>query len=531
MACGASSRFHKLSTKMRRFLILPGVLLVGLAACVRNQTEYVVITTTPEAPVTAQGVDVIPTELPPVILPDASPTPDPTRPMQVAAARREYVVQPGDTLSGIASSQGITLPALMAVNTLIDPNVLSVGQVIQLPAPPDEQSSDFKIIPDSRLVRAPGSAAFDVAAFIGQQPGYIRRATDIVNGEVLTATRIVERVALEYSVDARLLLALLEYKGQWLSLPDLPGEAQTYPLGAQASPLGFDRNGLYRQLTWGANELNRGYYGWKYGRLTTIEFGDGERLSFAPGLNAGTVGLQYMLGLYNTYSAWEQQIEPEGFYRVYTAYFGDPFVNAVDPVVPAGVQQPEFALPFSSGEVWFFTGGPHGGWGSGSAWAAIDFAPPDDITQVSSSCYLSQYWATAIAPGVIARTDEGTVVLDLDGDGDESTGWSVLYLHIAEQDRISEGTQVATGDRIGRPSCEGGFSNGTHIHIGRRYNGEWIPADCSGCPPELDVPVFTMSGWRVSELEGQEYQGYIISGNERRVAEQGRLTIENLISW
>jgi hypothetical protein len=125
----------------------------------------------------------------------------------------------------------------------------------------------------------------------------------------------------------------------------------------------------------------------------------------------------------------------------------------------------------------------------------------------------------------------GVVVLDLDGDGSETTGWSILYLHIAAQDRIGAHTVVEAGDRIGRPSCEGGFSNGTHMHIARRYNGEWLPADCSACPPDQTKPSFTMSGWSVVGLTGQEYQGYLVNGGDRRVADQGRLTPDNRISW
>jgi len=132
---------------------------------------------------------------------------------------------------------------------------------------------------------------------------------------------------------------------------------------------------------------------------------------------------------------------------------------------------------------------------------------------------------------VIARTDEGTVILDLDGDGDESTGWTILYLHMAAQDRIAEGVAVSTGDRIGRPSCEGGFSNGTHMHIARRYNGEWIPAYCENCPPGQPRPPFVLDGWTVVGLVGQEYQGYMMKGNDRRIAEQGRLITENRVSW
>jgi len=40
---------------------------------------------------------------------------------------------------------------------------------------------------------------------------------------------------------------------------------------------------------------------------------------------------------------------------------------------------------------------------------------------------------------------------------------------------------------IGHPSCEGGPASGTHLHIARKYNGEWIGA--AGPLP------FKMDGW------------------------------------
>lgn len=517
---------------MRKFL--PGLILILLAAsaCFRSQPDVVVVTSTPEQQAIATDIPfVAPTTQPLLVTPLSNPTADPTRQIAVALASREYVVQPGDTMSAIAAAHNVTLGALASVNPGINLDIISVGQVIKLPEPPSQQTSTFKIIPDSRLVRGPGSDVLDVTAFINQQPGYARLATDVIAGDILTAAQVVQRVSLEFSVDARLLLALLEYKSGWLTNPEPSDDLKTYPMGAQASPLGFDRNGLYRQMTWTADQLNRGYYGWKYGTMSVIGFEDGVRLAFAPGLNAGTAGVQYLLSQYNRYDAWVQQVSSEGFYRTYVTYFGDPFVNAVDPLVPPGIQQPPLTLPFPSGETWFYTGGPHGGWGSGSAWAAIDFAPPDDRPAGSSGCYTSEFWATAVAPGVIARTDVGVVILDLDGDGNETTGWSILYLHIAAQDRIGAHTVVEAGDRIGRPSCEGGFSNGTHMHIARRYNGEWLPADCSACPPDQTKPSFTMSGWSVVGLTGQEYQGYLVNGGDRRVADQGRLTPDNRISW
>jgi hypothetical protein len=79
------------------------------------------------------------------------------------------------------------------------------------------------------------------------------------------------------------------------------------------------------------------------------------------------------------------------------------------------------------------------------------------------------------------------VVLDLDGDSDERTGWIVFYFHVGTEGRAPIGTQVQTGDPLGHPSCEGGKTTGTHVHIARKYNGEWIPAE--------GVLAFNLEGW------------------------------------
>jgi murein DD-endopeptidase MepM/ murein hydrolase activator NlpD len=171
----------------------------------------------------------------------------------------------------------------------------------------------------------------------------------------------------------------------------------------------------------------------------------------------------------------------------------------VEPLVPADLVQPSLQLPFESGRTWVFTGGPHGGWDTGSAWAAIDFAPAD-----IAGCVASDEWVTASAPGVIVRSQYGAVLEDLDGDGYEGTGWVVLYMHLESRDRIAVGTVVAAGDRLGHPSCEGGVANATHVHLARKYNGEWIPADGT-------VP-FVLDGW-VSAGLGREYDGYLIKGD------------------
>jgi len=52
----------------------------------------------------------------------------------------------------------------------------------------------------------------------------------------------------------------------------------------------------------------------------------------------------------------------------------------------------------------------------------------------------------------------------------------VLYFHIADLERVLL-DEVQTDDPLGHPSCRGWAQHRTHVHIARKYNGEWIAAD------------------------------------------------------
>lgn len=53
-----------------------------------------------------------------------------------------YTVKTGDTLSQIAEKFNISLDALLAANPDVDPNAMSVGQTLQIPSNPTNQSSE-----------------------------------------------------------------------------------------------------------------------------------------------------------------------------------------------------------------------------------------------------------------------------------------------------------------------------------------------------------------------------------------------------
>ncbi len=422
-----------------------------------------------------------------------SPTPDIPRVLPTPRQDNlQYAVQPGDTLGAIAINYNISLQALMDANSITDPNALEVGMLLTIPAvqPSVAASTALKIIPDSELVNSPSSIDFKLRNFIASQNGYLNSYTEVVNGVKLNGADIIEAVAYNYSVHPRILLALLEYQSGWVTNPN--PIYTDYPFG-YAEP---SRAGLYRQTMSAANMLNRGYYLWKANALSTLTLADGQVISMDPTINAGTAALQYFFSKLYGYDAWSNATGQTGIVLTYFVLFDNPFNYAIEPLIPANVTQPPMVLPFAVGESWYFTGGPHGGWDSGSAWGALDFAPPDN----PGGCVASTNWVTAIADGLVTRTGIGSVIQDLDNDGYEQTGWVVLYMHVAAAGRVAPGEYLFQNERVGHPSCEGGYSNATHLHIARKYNGEWIAAD--GPLP------FIMDGW-VSSGDGAEYDGFL----------------------
>lgn len=404
-----------------------------------------------------------------------------------------YRVQTGDTLDVIAQRFNVPVADLVKLNNLTDGVPVQADEIIFVPARVQDTGPSFRIVPDSELVYSLGVAGFDVDKFVQQQGGYLARHQEYIRGATRSGAEIVKMVALDNSISPRILLALLEYQSGWVTNPAEPAD--------KLNPIynNPQRQGLFNQLDWLADNLNLGYYRWRENKVTVIDFPDGNQVKIAPTLNAGTVSLQYAFSRLYSEADWQKIVGPDGVYATYVKFFGDPAAKAIEPLIPTGMTQPELRLPFDS--TWLFIGGPHEAWEPGSPWAALDFAPP----AVQAGCVPSNQAVLAPAAGLIVRSADGVVVIDLDGDGREQSGWAIMLLHVATDGRIPVGRSVEAGDPIGFPSCEGGRATGTHTHIARKFNGEWIPADGS-------IP-FVLSGW-TAHAGPREYKGTLTKGSD-----------------
>jgi len=422
-------------------------------------------------------------------------TPLPQRPQYDPAELVDYTAQDGDTLPALAAHFNTTINEIRSANPQIpaDATTMPPGMPMQIPIYYQSfWGTPFKSLPDSLYVYGPAVIGFDTEAFVSSHPGWLKDFVGYVGGANRSGAGMVDYVALNYSISPRILLAILEYQTGALSQPSVP--TSSYALGQ----VDYNYAGIYLQLVWAADTLNNGYYGWRTGQLTSFDHPDGRTERPDPWQNAASVALQYYFSRHLSQLDYDRAVGPDGLARVYQNLFGDPWLNN-QAHIPVSLQQPSLTFPFQPGKAWALTGGPHSGWGTMLPWAALDFAPPSEV----SGCVPSDQQVTAMADGIVVRSDYGVVVEDLDGDRDERTGWDLLYLHVATIGRVPAGTVLKKGDQIGFPSCEGGEATGTHVHIVRKYNGEWIPAD--------GPLAFNLDGW-IAHSGSAHYLGTLTRG-------------------
>ncbi len=441
------------------------------------------------------------------ISPTTASTPIPTRtlpPVAEGSTPFIYYSQSGDTLPALAYRFSVDANEIKSTTPLPVAKMINPGLLLIIPNRVGDHGPIEPVFPDAEVVYSATSIDFDIDAYVAESGGYLSKYREYYNGKWMNGADVIRKFAQEYSINPRLLLAILEYKSHWVF--GNPGnKAQSdYPMGWN----NLDTKGILAQLGWASRTINIAYYHWREGKLNSVKFPSGKTLRLAPNLNSGSVTLQYFFSIITPEAEWETAIySDQGIIAKYEEMFGSPWARAqkVEPLLPTDLTQPDFALPYPEGATWNYTGGPHAPWSEVGSWAALDFAPHAE----ASGCVEARESVTSISPGLVVRDGNAFIVVDMDGDGNEQTGWVILYLHLKNSTRVKAGTWLNQDDEVGMPSCEGGLVTGTHVHIARKYNGEWVAA--AGPLP------FNLSGWVAGE-GAKQYQGTLTRGDNVAVA-------------
>jgi hypothetical protein len=189
-------------------------------------------------------------------------------------------------------------------------------------------------------------------------------------------------------------------------------------------------------------------------------------------------------------------------------------------LAPEGREAPamtELRLPWSAGETWYLTSGPHS-----TKRAALDFAPPNLDPRTgkvfANMCARERgdaYWVRAAADGhFTAVLRDGCPCVQIQHDDGTTTNYFHLRRSSVKRLGFKVGDPVRAGQAIGHPSCEVGPKrcgathppSGVHVHFHRTNaaTGARLPADRA-----------VLSGWTVKTV-GRQREGLMVKGAEIR---------------
>lgn len=353
------------------------------------------------------------------------------------------------------------------------PSTAQAGPTPEVDHVPPATGATFTLA-DEQFVSGPLQSQRAVERFLNLQESFLADVPlEPVVGREMPAPAALALLGEAYGVSPSLLLALAENEHGVLS-------ATEASMGEEA---------LADWLRWTALILSRWFYDHYHGGgLDLLTPQSGSTFHVNAG-NSATYALRvyFFANVYTggdpaqSVSAWEQALV-----NTYEAYFAparEGRLKARHPSAGEMAARPTLKLPWPGGETWYFTGGPHNFDGSDRRpLSGIDFQPagaPGCNPQAAR-----RHWVTASAAGRTVTNQGHWLKVDHDGDGNANSGWQTVYGHLAN--RIEDDVDVQQGQRLGNPSCHGGFASGVHVHFGLKFENVWQPAD-----------EVILSGWRV----------------------------------
>ncbi len=361
----------------------------------------------------------------------------------------------------------------------------SLGAAVPPPPPPRAA-----IIDHERFFYEPDFYSAQIQAFLDTQPGPLKGYRATVGNREHSFAEILSSQAILYSINPKVLLALIEQQSGLLTNAAPAEEQQRFMLGYHGED---ERHaGWMAQLTWARRELHRAQR--DYASAQELVYADQTHSPLPPGLSLAGYAIARVLALTTSAAELPAKLDQgeRSFVATYARLFGDPR-NAPERPSAAwpSVAAPFLALPMEyvhettsffdhdapflvqNGSTWIYRGDQdaqfsydgHDGW---------DFAmlPPEPVL--------------AAADGVVVfagNSDDGCGIAQV-VIVDHQNGYRTLYWHLSRP--TVEPGPVKQGETIGIAGSSG-CATGPHLHFQVQYLGRDV--DPAGwCGPKNGDP-------------------------------------------
>ncbi len=350
---------------------------------------------------------------------------------------------------------------------------------------------------DQRLTYEPGFYGPQVQAFLDTQPGKLKQLSYQMGGQRYSFADLLIGQTLYYSVNPRILLALLESQNGLLSTAQPTSDQIGWAIGFQGDNGNW--RGLQAQTRWAVRQM---FYARRdYPAYADLIYADKNVYPAPAGLSLSEYVIARVLA--PTTTPERLSIHMQRFRSTYTELFENPglaphgWPPQSAPFLVRPLEQTFAITSFFDHDGPFLTRDPSGTvmtyWGRAETDSSFAYDGHDG-------------WDYAAAPPdmAIAAAAGNVVFAGTADDGcatraviiDHSNGYRTLYWHLA-QINVENGQHIAAGERIGMVG-ETGCANGPHLHFGVQYLGRDIDPYgwCGSIPdPWAHNPSGALSTW------------------------------------
>jgi murein DD-endopeptidase MepM/ murein hydrolase activator NlpD len=350
---------------------------------------------------------------------------------------------------------------------------------------------------DRRLTYEPGFYAPQIQAFLDAQAGPLKNMAFVVGGRRHTFAEDLVGQTSYYSVNPRVILALLELRAGLLSTANPTADQVGWAMGYQGE--NGNRRGLQAQMRWAVKQILLAKH--DYPQYAPLTYADNSSAPPPAGMSLSEYAIARALA--PTISPDRLPALLHGFLDTYTRLFGDPRIPPTDwpaPSAPFLSWPMKKSAPVTS---FFDHGGP---FLTRNARAGVVTYWGRTETDIAFAYNGHDGWDYAAAPPDLAlAAADGDVVFAGNADDncatraviiDHRNGYRTLYWHLDRVD-VEIGQQVARGQPVGMIGSSG-CATGPHLHFGVQFLGRNVdPYGWCGAEPDpwRQHPAGAISTW------------------------------------